>query len=139
MQIMASAVFRYFPRKESRWRKHGRIISCVSPEHCSSGTIMIILIHQLLLALLGHSNINFEGYKVDELSLLSIVGIGSLFFLFFAAGAYILKIINDYHNLSLLPIFARRRIKPADFRWMQACLVFQRDGFWPFSFCCWFH
>lgn len=67
------------------------------------GTVMVILIHQLLLALLGHTNINFEGYRVAELSFLSVVGIGSLFFLFFAAGIYMLKNLIVYRNLKILP------------------------------------
>ncbi len=99
---LASAGFRYFPRKDQLGENMSalflRFTGALLP-----GTIMIILIHQLLLALLSHTNINFEGYKVDELSLLSIVGIGSLFFLFFAAGVYILKIINVHNKLKLLP------------------------------------
>lgn len=67
------------------------------------GTLMIILFHQVLIAMVSHPNINFEGFRVAELSFLSVIGVTSLFFLVLGPGFYLMKIVRVFGRLKFTP------------------------------------
>jgi two-component system, NtrC family, nitrogen regulation sensor histidine kinase NtrY len=67
------------------------------------GTIMVILFHQVLISMVSHPNINFEGFRVAELSFLSVMGVTSLFLLVLGPGFYLIKIVRVYGRLNFTP------------------------------------
>ncbi|MFO7574138.1 MAG: hypothetical protein R6W67_03165, partial [Bacteroidales bacterium] len=57
-------------------------------------TVMIIAIHQVLITMVAHTNLTFEGYRISQVNFLSVMGITSLFFLLLAPCFYILKVLR---------------------------------------------
>ncbi len=60
------------------------------------GTIMVILFHQLFVTTTLHPNIVFEGYRINEFSFLSVVGIVTLLIYSLVPALYYHKIVKIY-------------------------------------------
>jgi len=95
-------IFLFFPVREQGDQNMSRLFLRFTGA-LLPGTIMAILFHQLLNAIVRHTNVNFEGFRVDELSLLSLIGITSLFLMMMGIGFYLLKVVRIYRPLKLLP------------------------------------
>jgi signal transduction histidine kinase len=67
------------------------------------GTVMIILSHQVLTTMVSHPNITFEGFRVAELSFLSVMGVTSLFLLVLGPGFYLMKVVRVFGSLKITP------------------------------------
>lgn len=65
------------------------------------GTLMMIFLHHIMILMVSHTNLNFEGYRISYISFLSVVGYTSLFFLFAATCLYLLKIFRLFSGLRL--------------------------------------
>jgi signal transduction histidine kinase len=57
-------------------------------------TLMIIAIHHVLITMVAHTNLTFEGYRISHVNFLSVMGILSLFFLLMTPSFYIVKVIK---------------------------------------------
>lgn len=67
-------------------------------------TVMIIAIHQVLITMVGHTNLTFEGYRISQVNFLSVMGITSLFFLLMTPCFYILKVLKIFSLARLYKI-----------------------------------
>jgi two-component system, NtrC family, nitrogen regulation sensor histidine kinase NtrY len=67
------------------------------------GTILLILFHQVVVGMFSHPNIAFEGFKVAELSFLSVAGVTSLFLLILGPAFYFMKILSIFFNIRPAP------------------------------------
>jgi two-component system, NtrC family, nitrogen regulation sensor histidine kinase NtrY len=67
------------------------------------GTLMMLLLHQVMVEMVSNPNINFEGYRVADLSFLSIAGVTSLFLLVLVPGFYLMKMVKAYQKLGMVP------------------------------------
>lgn len=61
-------------------------------------TLMIIAIHQVLLIMVGHTNLTFEGFRISQVSFLSVIGITCLFFLILAPCFYIFRVFRSFSD-----------------------------------------
>ena len=67
-------------------------------------TLMIITIHQVLFKMVGHTNLTFEGFRISEVTFLSVTGITSLFLLVLVPCLYILKVLRVFTRPGFLPV-----------------------------------
>ena len=68
------------------------------------GTVMFIIFHQVMVAMVSQPNLVFEGYRISEVSFLPVIGITSLFFLILTPCFYILKVLNGYRETKVWAI-----------------------------------
>lgn len=98
----------------------------------SAGTALLAIFHNLFSRLVFTSNINFEPYKVLEISFSSVAGITSVIFLMLAPMLLFLKILSSASNIrpriillsvitsltvfsAIPPVFSTSRISPVLF------------------------
>lgn len=69
------------------------------------GTAMVLLFHQLLFAMISHTNLVFEGYRVSQISILSVAGIFCLFLLVMVPSFYIIRLNETFRHLKFWAFF----------------------------------
>ena len=102
LSILAAAFsnvfYRHFPLKELRSLNRGNdflaILALLIP-----GVLLIILYHLIFTQLISTSNINFETYKVIEISIFSIAGFTSAILLVLVPVLYLMKVFEAARNL----------------------------------------
>jgi two-component system nitrogen regulation sensor histidine kinase NtrY len=102
LSILAAAFsnvfYRHFPMRELKnsiiWKDFLLITLLLIP-----GTLLVIIYHQIFKELISTSNINFETYKVIEISIFSVVGFTSAILLVIVPMLYLVKIFHAVTNL----------------------------------------
>ncbi len=102
--IFSFVCYRHFPfkeRQESTGIKKYLLVSVL----LIAGAILFSLFHLIFSQLISTSNINFETYKVLELSIFSIAGFVSVFLLLMVPIFFLLKIFHALKNFRTRTIF----------------------------------
>jgi signal transduction histidine kinase len=102
LSILAAAFsnvfYRHFPLKELRSDKTGKDFLVIIPL-LIPGALLVILYHLIFKQLISTSNINFETYKVIEISIFSVAGFTSAILLVLVPVLYLMKIFQAARNI----------------------------------------
>ncbi|MBM3419893.1 MAG: HAMP domain-containing protein, partial [Bacteroidetes bacterium] len=105
LSSLARTLYRqYKPLRPERSRAEGDFLSFTLV--LIPGTVMFILFHQVLTIMISHTNLVFEGYRVSQLSIHSVAGILSLFFLITVPCFYVLRVIETFRSLTIRAFFS---------------------------------
>lgn len=95
--IFSNVIYRHFPLMELKSYKAGKdfllLTALLIP-----GTILMVLYHMVFTQLISTSNINFETYKVLEISMFSVAGFTSATLLILVPVLYIMKVFHASRN-----------------------------------------
>jgi len=97
---LSGLFFRYFtlPPRLPEYRRKNILFLSFS---LIASVLLLSLYHYVFSHLISTSNINFETYKVLELSIFSIVGFGSLFLFLLVPLLFLLKIFQSINLISI--------------------------------------
>lgn len=65
-------------------------------------TLMVIAIHQVLIVMVGHTNLTFEGFRISQVTFISVMGITSLFFMILVPCFYTIRIMGAFTSSGFL-------------------------------------
>jgi signal transduction histidine kinase len=65
------------------------------------GTLMVIFFHRIMIMMMSHPNLSFEGYRIASVSFVSVAGLTSLFLLLMAPSFYILKLLKIFSGMKI--------------------------------------
>jgi signal transduction histidine kinase len=122
----SNVFYNHFPLKALRSRNRGIdflvIIALLIP-----GALLLILYHLIFNQLLSTSNINFETYRIVEISIFSVAGFTSAILLVLVPVLYLMKIFKSAGNIGpgiiLLSIIASLLVIPAVYHNIPGTLI----------------
>lgn len=101
--VYAGVCFRFLPSEGNLDLKEAKNFIFVSGMFLA-GVLMTVVIHSIFSRLISTSNINFETYKVLEMSLFTLAGFASVLFLMLAPVLLFLRIFRSIKLLNIVII-----------------------------------
>ena len=102
--VFSSVFYRYFPLHPGKAEKGVKDYLFLTVSFIA-GALLISLYHHVFSQLISTSNINFETYKVPDLSLFSIAGFASVFLLLLVPVFFLLKILQCVKEFRTVVVF----------------------------------
>jgi two-component system nitrogen regulation sensor histidine kinase NtrY len=103
--VFSNASYKYFPYNDFKKTKgfRGSVLLSVL---LLAGALFLYLFHSIFSQLILTSNINFEAFKVLDLSVFSIAGFTALFLLLLIPVLYLIRLFQVYSQLSFIIVIS---------------------------------